>query len=184
MTSPTLAVAREEYGRIAYSHKTHEKMVERLGARVHFQKLLNAALLTATAGSTIDVLVRNETASKYLSLILSACALFLAIYQLSANPEKLLDQHRMTARALWLLREQYLHLIADIKADAVTDAEARATRDGLTKKAAEVYAAAPDTDAIAYSQAQHALKEKEDLTFTSREIDLLLPPGLREGHEH
>ena len=61
-----------------------------------------------------------------------------------------------------------------------TDAEGRQIRDNLTKKTAEVYAVAPDTDGIAYGQAQVALKQKEDLTFTSREIDLLLPPGLRE----
>src|SRR3712207_3086869 len=79
---PMLAVAREEYGRIAYTHKTHEKMVERLSRQVRFQRIANAVLLTATAGSTIDVLVRNETISKYVSLILSALALFLAIYQL------------------------------------------------------------------------------------------------------
>lgn len=183
MIAPILAVAREEYGRIAYSHKTHEKMVERLGGQVRIQKLLTAGLLTATAGSTIDVLVRDQTISKYVSLVLSAAALFLAIYQLSANPEKLLDQHRMAARALWLLREQYMHLIADLKAGAVSDAEARAIRDGPTKKAAEVYASAPDTDSIAYRHAQDALKDKEDLTFSSREIDLLLPPGLRESEK-
>lgn len=178
--TPVLAVAREEYGRVAYTHKTHEKMVERIGRHVHWQRILNAVLLTATAGSTIDVLVRNQTASKVLSLVLSGIALFLAIYQLSANPEKLLDQHRVTTRALWLLREQYLHLIADLKAGAVDEAEGRNIRDALTKKAAAIYASAPDTDGAAYREAQRALKENEDLTFTSREIDLLLPPELRE----
>jgi hypothetical protein len=176
-----LAVAREEYGRLAYSHKAHEKMVERLSARVRRERIINAVVLTATAGSTIDVLVRDETVSKYVSLVLSAIALFVTVHQLSSAPEKLLDQHRLTARALWLLREQYLHLIADLKSGALGADEARTIRDSLTRKAAEVYSSAPDTDANAYAAAQRALKEREDLTFSSQEIDLLLPPGLREG---
>ena len=181
MPNEILAVIREEYGRVAYSHKTHEKILERLGRHVFAQKVANAALLTATAGSTVDVLVRNQTASKYISLILSALALFLSIYQLSTNTEKVLDQHRVAARALWLLREQYLHLIADLRSTAITDEHARGIRDALTKKASEIYSAAPDTDAEAYAAARDALRNNEELTFTSREIDLLLPPGLRES---
>jgi hypothetical protein len=181
MPSELLGVIRDEYGRVAYSHKTHEKLAERLSSQVRWEKVLSALLLTVTAGSTIDVLVRNEQASKVTSLIFSALALFLAIYQLSTNTDKLLDQHRRIARALWLLREQYLHLISDIKANAISEDAARARRDELTLRASQIYEAAPDTDAKAYQAARVALQQNEELTFSDREIDLLLPPQLRQG---
>src|SRR6267142_3443400 len=80
-----ISVVREEFGRVAYSNKTHEKMLERLGRQLWRERWLNAALLTATAGGTVDVLVRDETESKVITLLLSAAALFLAIYSLSRN---------------------------------------------------------------------------------------------------
>jgi hypothetical protein len=182
MTEELLAAAREEYGRVVYSHKAQEKAVERISRAVWWQRLANAALLTLTAGATIDVLVRDERTSKVLGLLFSAAALFLAIFTLSTNSEKLLDQHRLAARALWLLREQYLHLIADIRAGAVEPSVTRSLRDALTEKAAEKYSAAPDTTPADYAAARRAIQQNEDLTFSQEELDLLLPPGLRTPH--
>lgn len=175
------SVVREEFGRVAYSFKTHQKIIDRYNGRIHRLKVWNALLLTATAGGTVDVLVRDQTASKIVTLLLSALALGLAIYSLSVNLDRLVDQHRVAARSLWLLREEYIHLVGDLKSGAVGDAEGRRLRDELTRRAARVYETAPDTDAKAYAEAQRALKENEELTFSPREIDLLLPAGLREG---
>ena len=61
--------------------------------------------------------------------------------------------------------------------------DARGRRDSLQEEAAEIYADAPRTTAKAYVMAQNALKEREDLTFSTREIDLLLPKTLRLGEE-
>ncbi len=83
MTDELLAVTREEYGRVAYTHKAQEKAVERVSRTVWWQRTVNAALLTITAGATIDVLARDEKVSKVVGLIFSAAALFLAIYTLA-----------------------------------------------------------------------------------------------------
>jgi hypothetical protein len=184
MPNELLAVVREQFARIAYSHKTHEKTIERLSRWVLLQKILNAALLTATAGSTIDVLVRNQDTSKYLSLILSGTALFLAIYQLSTNTDKLLSQHTITARKLWFLREKHLHLIADIRAGTISQEAARRQCHQLTRQVARIYTSAPNTTRRAYEQARNALQTQEDMTFTGREIDFLLPAELREGTDN
>ncbi|WP_375143992.1 hypothetical protein [Bradyrhizobium sp. Ash2021] len=42
-----------------------------------------------------------------------------------------------------------------------------------------IYRSAPHTDGKAYGQAQDALQNREDLTFTDSEIDAFLPGPLK-----
>lgn len=156
------------------------KMLDRYNRRLRYQKLLNAALLTVTAYGTIDVLVTDRTWAKVLAAVTSMLALFTSVSQLSTNIDKLAEQHRSAGHSLWLIREEYIHLIADLKAGAIDEVEGRRLRDILTQRTARVYESVPDTDGKAYKEAQKALKNNEELTFTTREIDLLLPAALRE----
>jgi len=176
-----LDVLREEFGRVAYTHKTHLKMVDRLNCRVLWEKRANAALLVLTAGDTVGVLVSNAHWAKIVAVVLSAFALLVTVYGLSRNRERLVDQHRRTALALWPVREHYLHLIGDLKGGAVSVDDARARRDALTEAAARIYASAPDTDNKAYQAARKALRKDEELTFSQQEIDVMLPAALRSG---
>lgn len=174
-----LDVVREEFGRVAYSHKIHLKMVDRLNGRMLLEKRVNAVLLTLTSVDIIGVLVSDAHWTKVSALALSGLALLVTVYGLSRSRERLVELHRRTALQLWILREEYIHLIADIKASAVTVDDARARRDKLTKTTAQTYASAPDTDGKAYRAAQRALKVDEELTFLPRELDVMLPRALR-----
>jgi hypothetical protein len=176
-----LDVVREEFGRVAYSHKTHQKMVDRLNCRILWEKRVNAALVTATAGNTVGVLVTNAELAKIAALTLSAAALLVTVYGMSRNRDRLLELHRRTALGLWMLREDYVHLICDLKGGTASLADARARRDALTKTAARIYASAPDTDPKAYQSARKALKTDEELTFSPEEIDVMLPRALRSN---
>jgi len=180
MSSELLSVIREEFGRVAYTFKTHQKIIDRYNNQIKWQRRTNAFLLTVTAGGTIDILIRDQYVSKIVTLLFSAMALFLAIYQLSMNTDRIVDQHRVTARSLWLVREEYIHLISDLKSQAISADLALKRRDELTLRTAYIYNSAPDTDSKAYMEAQKALKHNEELTFSLNEIDLLLPERLRE----
>jgi hypothetical protein len=166
---------------VAYSQKTHQKVVDRLSKRLLWEKRFNAILVALTAGNTVGVLVTNTRWAEITALALSALALLVAVYGLSRNRERLIEQHRVAAQSLWLLRERYLHFIGDLRSRAISEAEGRAKRDALTEHASQVYSSAPETDAIAYAAAQRALKRNEELTFASWEIDIMLPPALRSA---
>ena len=178
-----LGVVREEFGRVAYSHKAHEKLADRLQGRVLWEKRINAGLLTITAANTsaVALVFRDQFWGQVSAMALSLLTLFVTVYGLSRHREHLLEQHRRAAGALWLLRERYVHLIGDLKAGAVTGHRGRATRDALMHEAAQVYAAAPRTDGDAYTAAQAALKRYEELTFAAWEIDVMLPEALRSA---
>ncbi|WP_236246629.1 SLATT domain-containing protein [Streptomyces sp. CC210A] len=169
---------REAFGRVVYSHKTHEKARELEATKAERAKWVNIVLLTLTSGALLTSVITNERTLLYISSVASALALAFTIFQLSFNPEKAAEQHRAAAKELWYIRELYLHLLTDIQTDPqAVDIPRR--RDELLEKLNHIYRLAPDTSSRAYRAAQRALQIDEDMTFSSSEIDRFLPEALR-----
>ncbi len=175
----TLDVVREEFGRVAYTHKAHSKMVDHLTSMMLWEKRINAVLVALTTTNVLGIVLSNARWTAFTAALLSTVTLLVTVYGLSRNREHLVDQHRRTALGLWLLREKYVHLIGDLKSMAITPDEARRQRDELTQQTSQVYASAPDTDSKAYAATQQALRRNEEQSFSTKEIDLMLPPALR-----
>lgn len=174
-------VVRDEFGRVAYSQKTHQKTVDQLNRRLLWEKRISACLVAFTAGNTIQGLVSSSKVANVLALVGSSLALLLTVYGLSRNRERQVEQHRLSAHALWLLREQYVHLIGDLKSHAISAADGRRLRNALTERAAQIYTTAPDTGTPGYKAAQRALQVDEELTFSAHELDVMLPAALRSA---
>lgn len=170
-----LASIRESYGRIVYSHKTHEKAAERLNNRITWVKWANLVLIVLTFGGVLNAVFTGGPIRNLLTILVSALALALAIYQMSFNPEKEILGHRKTANKLWHLREQFANLIGDIQDGALGGGEVRRRRDELTTQLAQVYADAPQTTSKDYRKAHKALGPEEEMTFSDEEIDRFLP---------
>jgi len=77
------------------------------------------------------------------------------------------------------VREAYLSLLTDIRDQNFSLIDLRARRDELQNQLHAIYKAAPHTNGKAYSEAQNALQNREDLTFTDAEIDAFLPGPLK-----
>ena len=91
------------------------------------------------------------------------------------------QKHKDAADRLWVLRESYLSLLADIRAVRLSPDEIRARRDNLQIALSAAYEAAPRTSSKGYALASKALRVKEDLTFSDTEIDQFLPVPLRRA---
>ena len=116
-----LALIRESYGRIVYSHKTHEKAAERLDNRITWVKWTNLVLIVLTFSGVLNAVFTGGPIRNLLTILVSALALALAIYQMSFNPEKEILGHRKTANKLWHLREQFANLIGGIQDGTLGD---------------------------------------------------------------
>jgi hypothetical protein len=177
-----LAQLREAFGRVVYSHKTQEKQAD-LCFRKH--RVQQAALIIFTAASTgtfLAALLGNFVTPKFASLTTSFIALVVTAVTLATKSFKFGEEaeaHRDIASRLWDVRESYLSLIADLMSGATPVTDARTRRDELQEATRATYAAAPRTTAKAFRQASSGLKDNEEMTFTSREIDLFLPEALR-----
>lgn len=181
-----LAQIREIYGRIAYTHKTHEKQADICSDLDRRQRRVRIVLTAVSSGAFLASLAGVLLDEQWAALTTSFIAVLVSASSLGDKTFKHgeeMQQHRDTAAKLWSLRESYLSLIVDLKASATTVDEGRIRRDRLQETAEAVLADAPRTTAKAYGRAQDGLKLKEDLTFTEREIDLLLPVQLRNGTE-
>ncbi|MCB9555206.1 MAG: SLATT domain-containing protein [Deltaproteobacteria bacterium] len=172
---------RECFGRVVYSHKTHEKCAEMLQGRLATIKLWQIILSAVTTGGFIATLFGAGAAGAVIGGIISTALLALNTYTKDYDLGELAQKHKQAANELWLIREKYISLLADLSigADPVESFQGR--RDELAEELAGVYAGAPGTNYKAYRKAQIALQKAEEMTFSDSEIDAFLPKALKGG---
>jgi hypothetical protein len=170
---------RESFGRVVYSHKTHEKCADILLGRLSIIRIWQIILSAATtAGLIVGVIGKNE-ASTIASLVVSAVLLALNAYTKDNDDGALAQKHRKTGSDLWLIRERYCSLLVDVAMREKPVETLQQQRDQLIEQLHAAYAAAPSTNSKAYKQAQEALQKNEDMTFSDEEIDAFLPKELK-----
>jgi hypothetical protein len=171
---------RECFGRVVYSHKTHEKCADLLLTRHNRIKLLQIALSVITTGSLLVTLLGQSRASTIVAAIASAGLLALNSYTKDYDLGQMSQKHKATASDLWDIRESYFSLLTDINSGLTRKEDIVSKRDDLQEKLHAVYEAAPRSIPKAYGKAQEALKVNEELTFSDEEIDKFLPAPLRK----
>lgn len=170
---------RECYGRVVYTHKTHERMADRCADTLRMYKLSQIALSALTTAGAVGVVVRDETWIEIATAVVSFATLFVAAYLKDVDPGAIAQKHRDAAAKLWNIRECYLSLLTDLP--RLPHEAAIERRDELQAMLAAVYAGSPQTNGKAYQEAQDRLKNMEDLTFTDAEIDCFLPLSLKRS---
>jgi hypothetical protein len=181
-----LAQVREAYGRVAYTHKTHEKQADLCFQKHRRQQWFLVGLTVVSSGTFLASLLGLVLDQSWSALVTSFIALAVTALNLGSktfNFGEETQRHREVAAKMWNLRESYQSLIVDLQSEAIPLDAARAERNRLQEEAFAIYSDAPRTTGKAYVRAQEALKEREDLTFSTREIDLLLPVELRSTEE-
>ena len=174
-----LGLVRELYGRVAWTHKTHEKDREIWSRRVYLTRWFNVVLIGITSIlATVGAIYNNQIVFVATSIFGAASTAFV-VYQLSFSPEKKEAEHRMAAKRLLYLRDQYLILIQEAMSERTSAEQLQNKLESLQREASIVYEYAPDTSSKAYAAAGEALKTKEEFTFSREEIDMLLPEDLR-----
>jgi hypothetical protein len=176
---PQLAVIREVYGRLVYSHKTHEKERERLATFGTASKWINIALSAFTFGGVAAALGTDVFFWKMASAVLAVASAGFAVFQLSFDPARSAEAQRTSAKRLLEVRNRFELLIADVLSGELSPADIRQRRDNLTEMANDAYRSAPDTSAAAYKRAQKALGIDDEMSFEQGEIDRFLPEALR-----
>lgn len=173
-----LQVIRESFGRVLYTHKTHEKDRERLTFLGTVSKWTNIVLSGLTFGGVIATVGTKDPFWLSISLLLSTLSAGYAVFQLSFDPNRKAGSHRTAAKQFLVIRNQHVHLMADIKEGLLTADQVRSRRDELEKEFTDAVAVAPDTSPRAYRKAQKALQVDEDMTFSDEELNAFLPNAL------
>lgn len=177
MDKANLQVIREAFGRVVYTHKTHEKEADIQFGQSNWVKWVNIGLIAITTGSLLSTIF-TSTNLVLVSAISSSLNLGFSIFQLSFSPEQKGAKHKQVASSLWLIRERYLCLMTDIISGSLTKSEIISKRDSLINDLDLIYKSAPATSNKAYEQAREALQVKEEFTFSDDELNKFLPTEL------
>ncbi len=170
---------REFFGKVVYSHKTHEKCADILLLRLSRIRLLQIVLSAITTGGLlIGIFGKNDPAT-ILGLVVSTLLLVLNAYIKDNDDGALAQKHRTTAVDLWLIRERSCSLLVDVAMREKPLEKLQEQRDQLIEQLHAIYAAAPSTNSAGYRKAQKALQQNEDMTFSDEEIDTFLPKELK-----
>ena len=175
------AQLRECYGRVVYSHKAHEKCADILLSRLSKIKLWQIILASVTTGSFVSAFFGTGAVGTAIGVVVSTTLLVLNAYTKDYDLGELAQKHRQSAADLWLIREKYLSLITDLRVGDASIENVRVRRDALLKQLHAVYSGAPSTTVRAYTEAQEALQQWEEMTFSDEEIDKLLPRQLQSA---
>ena len=172
---------RECFGRVVYSHKTHEKCADILLSQLSRIKLWQIILSAVTTGGFIAALFGGGKIGALAGILVSTALLVLNAYTKNYDLGELSQKHRQSGADLWIIREKYLSLITDLRMGEKPIERLQKERDALLEELHSVYSGAPSTTNQAYRKAQEALKHFEDMTFSDKEIDAFLPKELKKG---
>ena len=172
---------RECFGRVVYSHKTHEKCADILLGRLSKIKLGQIILSAITTAGFIAAVFGAGKIGAIFGVIVATVLLALNSYTKDYDLGELAQKHKQAATDLWIIREKYLSLITDLRMNERPIEQLQEKRDELLNNLYLVYLGAPSTTFQAYRKAQEALKTFEDMTFTDEEIDAFLPTELKRG---
>lgn len=181
--TPTMLIEaqlRECFGRVVYSHKTHEKCADIYHRRQSRLKFAQIVLSAVTTGGLIALIAEDNWWPKFIATACSTILFGINAYTKKHDPGEISNKHANAASKLWDMRESYLCLLTDLKAGAATIKDTVQRRDALQKDLFAVYQAAPRTLDSAYKLSQKALQVNEELTFQDSEIDAFLPMPLRK----
>ena len=172
---------RECYGRVVYSHKTHEKCADILLCRQRRIRIWQIVLSAITTAGFIGAVFGAGKIGAVIGMIISTILLALNSYTKNYDIGELAQKHKYAANDLWIIREKYLALLVDLAMREKPLESLLKQRDQLVGQLHNVYSGAPSTTYAAYKKAQESLKKLEDMTFTDAEIDAFLPKELRRA---
>ncbi|MBD2319732.1 SLATT domain-containing protein [Phormidium tenue] len=178
---------RECFGRVVWTHKTHEKCADIYSERQKLLKTIEIIVSALTTTSLLSSVFGEQKIGTIIGAIFSTITLGLTIYTKDFDLGKISKSHVDTATKLWNVRELYISLITDIKVKSLTLDKIKLTRDKLQEELSLIYQNAPRTNYKAYELASKSLSKHgqinqgEEMTFSDEEIDRFLPKDLRRN---
>lgn len=173
-----LGTARELFGRIVYSHKTHEKEREFCSKTTVRMNVTNVALSGLTTFLAVISAVLPSKCALIATAISAMFTVGFAVWQASFDPASKESQQRIAAKELLWIREQLMLLIMECHMPSVAIAQLQKCLETINRELTAVYKFAPNTSPEAYAAADKAIKSGQ-VSFSDEEIDALLPPILR-----
>lgn len=171
-------------GKTAWTHKIQEKQADIYRKRGDYTEILKISLSAITSSGILAVAFGVDSFGfKIVTAIIALLSTGVNLYLKKYDFTSMEKEHKASA-VEWLgLREDYIALIADIRADIVDDEDIITRRNELLKNYKEISKKSPNTTSKAYIEASKALKINLDDLISEDEINKFLPIELRRERE-
>jgi hypothetical protein len=174
---------RLTFGHVIYSHKVHTISAARHTRWDRSLKAAEALFMLATAVAAASLVFTLSPTHAIIAAAAATLGMCVLVVRLAFDFERSALAHRSCSTRLWLLREQYRALLADLKDGALTVDAARERRDALMATLHRIYENAPPADRERYQSARQALASVDESALTDEEIDRFLPPSLQKAED-
>lgn len=175
------AQIRECFGRVVWSHKTHEKCADIILQRHNIIKYIQIGLSALTTTGVLIAVFGEHKIIGIITAALSAILFALNTFVKGHDLGEIAQKHSDSASDLWNIREEYFSLLTDIKAEIINIDELIERRDILQERLSSIYKGSPRTINEAYKSATKSLKLNEELTLSNNEINMFLPQELKKN---
>jgi hypothetical protein len=172
---------RLTFGHVVYRHKTHSQLAHQRARRSRWLKAIEAALMAGVAGTATAAAFGKGPIYTTLAAVLASAAVAALLVDLTLDFGRSAQMHAWCANRLWLIREEYRALLADL-ADGALDIEAaRHRRDALMHELHAIYASVPPADAPAYQAAARAIGTVDEAALSDEEVEMFIRKSSKEG---
>lgn len=171
---------RMSFGGVVHHYRAHAQFAERLNRRVWQLRIAQLALLGGTLAANVAAVIKSDPRYAILAAALAGAALVLFTLSVAVNLDARIYAHRWCASRLWLVREKYRALLAEMRDGTLTLDAVRERRDRLIDELHAITEHAPLVDRPTYLSARQALSAAGETVLTDEEIDAFLPQSLRK----
>jgi hypothetical protein len=92
---------RECFGRVVYTHKTHERMADNCTKQFNWYKIGQIVLTALTSTGAVGIVVTNQAWLKIATVLVSFLTLFVTTYLKNFDLGSTAQKHRDAAAKLW-----------------------------------------------------------------------------------
>ena len=174
------AQIRECFGRVVWTHKSHEKCCDIVNKRHSRIQIVQIVLSTVITTGILVTVFGEQYIIGVITALISALQIGVNSYVKGYDFGSIAQKHSDAAVQLWNIRESYLSLLTDMKAKSLSFEEITSKRDQLQNGLSVIYSGSPRILSTGYNKVTKALKINQELTFSDDEIDMLLPRELRK----
>ena len=174
-----LDVVRQNFASAVWTHKIQEKQADIYGENYSRLESLNILAASLTSCGIVSTIFCENLVAKIITALLSFVTLSITTYFKSFDIKNMEKQCKDTANRLVVVRNDLLHIIAEIHMKSRSVDEINHDYIQIINTLNKIYVEAPSTTQKSVERASEALKTNNEYTYTEEEIDNFLPPTLR-----
>ncbi len=173
---------QDRYVKVTWTHKIQECQGDLYYNKAKIVKTHITWFTVLTTGSALTSMLPWFADTSVMSSVIAFLAIFLSYFTIRYGDgylEKKAVENKRFASDVHDLRNKYESLLADIKAELLSEDDIISRRNKLRQEEQDLYANAPYTSEKAVSNAEAKLKINRDSTTEDSEIEAIIPDYLK-----